>query len=342
MNMYNWIEQTIYTERKKALPILSFPAVQYLYVTVRELVADSNHQAIGMRLIADQFDMPAALSYMDLSVEAEAFGAYTVFKADEVPTILGTLIATQEDAEALLVPEVGAGRTGENVETIRKAQKLITDRPVFAQCIGPFSLAGRLLNVNEVMLQCYEHPELVHTVLKKATAFIKAYAGALKNIGADGIILAEPLAGLLSPQLIEEFSTQYVREIVGTLQDKHFVFIYHNCGNAVPHLLKSIMDTGCYAFHFGDSVDMLAMLEKIPRNYLVMGNISPARIFNKGTTEQVRLETLRLLNSCGRYNNFVISSGCDIPPDVDLDNVATFFKTVEGFYYRQSLRNAIS
>ncbi len=342
MNMYNWIEQVIYTERKKAMPILTFPAVQYLYVTVRELVADSNHQAIGMRLIADNYNMPASVAYMDLSVEAEAFGAYTVFKADEIPTIIGRLIATEEDADKLQIPEVGAGRTGENVETIRKAQMLINDRPVIAQCIGPFSLAGRLLNVNDIMLQCYEHPELVHKVLEKATPFITAYVSALKNIGADGVIMAEPLAGLLSPQLIEEFSTRYVREIVGTLQDKHFIFIYHNCGSSVPYLMNSIMDTGCYAFHFGDSVDMLSMLEKVPRNYLVMGNVSPSKVFNKGTTENVRLETLKLLNKCGRYNNFVISSGCDIPPDVDLDNMDTFFKTVEGFYYRQSLRNAIS
>lgn len=342
MNMYNWVEQIIYTEKKKAMPILSFPSVQYLYVTVRELVADSNHQAIGMRLIADNFDMPAALTYMDLSVEAEAFGAYTVFKADEIPTIIGRLIATEDDAEALKIPEVGAGRTGVNIETVRKAQMLINDRPVISQCIGPFSLAGRLMNVNDVMLNCYEQPEMVHKVLKKATAFIIEYATALKNIGADGIILAEPLAGLLSPQLIDDFSTQYVREIVAAVQDKHFIVIYHNCGNAVPFLMDSILDTGCFAFHFGDAVDMLSMLEKVPRNYLVMGNISPAKVFNKGTTEQMRLETLKLLNRCGRFNNFVISSGCDIPPDVDLDNVSTFFKTVEGFYYRQSLRNAIS
>lgn len=342
MNMFNWIEQIIYTERKQAMPILSFPAVQYLYITVRELVADSNHQAIGMRAIADHFNMPAALSYMDLSVEAEAFGANTVFKADEIPTIIGKLIDTEEDADALIIPEVGAGRTRENIETIRKAQMLITDRPVIAQCIGPFSLAGRLLNVNDIMLQCYENPDMVHKVLKKVSIFIAAYASALKKVGADGIIMAEPLAGLLSPQLIEEFSTKYVRDIIGQLQDKNFIFIYHNCGNAVPHSLNSILDNGCYAFHFGDSVDMLSILERVPRNYLVMGNISPAKVFNKGTTEQMRLETLKLLNRCGRYNNFVISSGCDIPPDVDLDNVNTFFQTVEGFYYRQSLRNVIA
>ena len=45
--------------------------------------------------------------------------------------------------------------------------------------------------------------------------------------------MSEPLAGLLSPQLIDEFSTDYVREIVSALQDKNFIFIYHNCGNAV-------------------------------------------------------------------------------------------------------------
>jgi uroporphyrinogen decarboxylase len=341
--MYNWIEQIIHSERKKALPILTFPAVQYLYVTVRELVADSTHMAIGMRSIADNFDMPAALSYMDLSVEAEAFGAHTVYGADDVPTIIGKLVSTHEDAEALKVPEVGAGRTGVNIEAIRKAQMLINDRPVIAQCIGPFSLAGRLMNVNEIMLLCYEDPEMVHIILRKATDFILEYAKALKNIGgADGIILSEPLAGLLSPPLAKEFSSTYVHEIVAEIQDKHFIVIYHNCGDSVPHLLDAIVDTGCFVFHFGDSVDILPILERLPRNYLVMGNISPAKVFNSGNSEFVRIETLKLLNKCAIFNNFVISSGCDLAPNADLDNMETFFRAADGYYYRQSLRNAIS
>ena len=342
MNMYNWLEQMIYTERKKALPILSFPAVQYLYVTTRELVADPVHQAIGMRIIADNYDMAASLGYMDLSVEAEAFGANTVYSADEIPTITGCLIADEEEAEALAIPAVGAGRTRTNIESIKKAQSLINDRPVFSQCIGPFSLAGRLMNVNEIMPHCYEEPELVHKVLRKVTDFIVQYAGEFKREGANGIIIAEPLAGLLSPQLIQEFSTDYVREIVDSIQDRSFITIYHNCGNAVPHLLDSIMDTGCFAFHFGDSANMGDMLERVPRNYLVMGNVSPAKVFNSDSTELVRLETFKLLQRCGDFNNFVISSGCDIPPNVDLDNLAAFFNTVEGWYYRKSLRNAIS
>ena len=342
MNMYSWIEQQIYAERKKALPILTFPAVQYLHITVRELVADPVHQAIGMRSIADHFDVPAALGYMDLSVEAEAFGAHTVYSADEIPTIIGKLLNDEDEIDALALPEIGTGRTGSNIEAIKKSRILINDRPIIAQCIGSFSLAGRLMNVNDIMLQCYEEPDMVHKVLRKSTDFIIKYATAYKDAGANGVMIAEPLAGLLSPQLVDEFSTRYIREIVEAVQDKHFITIYHNCGNAVPHLLESIVETGCYAFHFGDAVDMRDMLERIPRNYLVMGNISPAKIFIAGTPESVRLETLRLLHSCGDYSNFVISSGCDIPPGVDFDNVKMFFDTAEGFYYRKSLRNAIS
>lgn len=342
MNMYNWMEQMIYTERKKPMPILTFPAVQFLYVTTRELVADSAHQAIGMRAIADHCDMPLAFGYMDLSVEAEAFGAHTVYTADEVPTIIGRLIETQEDADALIVPEIGAGRTAVTVDGIKKAQMLIKDRPVIAQCIGPFSLAGRLLNVNDIMLQCYEDPQLVHTILRKATDFIIKYAGEFKREGANGIMIAEPLAGLLSPMLIDAFSTDYVKEIVEALQDRHFITFYHNCGNAVPHLLDSIMDIGCYAFHFGDAVNMREILEKMPRNYLIMGNVSPAKVFNGKDPEKVRVETLKLLHACGDFNNFVLSSGCDIPPNVDMDNVDMFFKTADGYYYRKMLRNAIS
>ena len=342
MNMQNWKEQMIYTELKKPMPILSFPSVQDLYITVRELVADENHQAIGMRIIADSFDMPAAMGYMDLSVEAEAFGAHTVYSADEVPSILGHILSTEEDVEKLTVPEIGAGRTGTVIEGIRKAQILIRDRPIFAQCIGPFSLAGRLLGVNDILLHCYEEPEMVKKALRKATDFIKPYAASFKQIGTDGLIMAEPLAGLLSPELINEFSTDYVREIVESVQDMHYMVIYHNCGNSVPFFLDSVISTGCEGFHFGEVVNMAEILDKMPSDKLVMGNISPAHVFNGKSAKAVEIETLKLLQNCGHHKNFVLSSGCDLPPNVDLDFVQMFFKVANGFYYRKSLRNAIA
>ena len=340
MNMYNWVERLIYGE-KKPFPILSFPSVQYLFVTVKELVSSSAYQAMGMRMIADHYDMPAAPTFMDLSIEAEAFGAHCVYGVDEVPTIIGKLVSTEEDVDALQVPEVGAGRTGISLETVRKALMLITDRPVLAGCIGPFSLAGRLMNVNDIMVSCYTEPEVVHKVLEKATQFIISYLQEFKKAGAHGAILAEPLAGLLSPELMREFSTRYVGRIVRAVQDKHFILVYHNCGSAINQLVPEMLETGCIAYHFGESADMKAMLEKIPRNFLVMGNISPSNAFNNNSVQNIKHVTTRLLNQCGHYNNFIISSGCDIPPYTDFDNIDAFFEVVQSYYYRQHLWDII-
>ena len=72
---------------KGALPVLSFPAVQKMGITVRELVESSVQQARAMKIVADEVPVLASVSLMDLSVEAQAFGANVRFSAHEVPTI---------------------------------------------------------------------------------------------------------------------------------------------------------------------------------------------------------------------------------------------------------------
>ena len=161
INMTQWIRDTISSPVKKAMPILSFPGVQITGHTVEEMVRDGHLQAECMKAVADRFDTGAAFSLMDLSVEAEAFGSPVHYSEDEVPTVTAALVHDEDEAEALQVPEVGAGRTGECVKGIREVTEMITDRPVLAGIIGPFSLAGRIIDMTEIMILCYEDPELV-------------------------------------------------------------------------------------------------------------------------------------------------------------------------------------
>ena len=314
---------------KKPLPILSFPCVSLLGVTVRELILDSELQAKGMKAVADRVDAAAAVSFMDLSVEAECFGATVTVSDDEVPTIKGRFVNDAEEAEALNVPPMGSGRTQIYVDAIRKATELITDRPVLAGMIGPFSLAARLLDVSEIMIDCYDDPDMVHTVLEKATAFLINYAKAFKAAGADGVMMAEPVAGLLSPALEAEFSAPYVKRIVDAVQDEGFILIYHNCGDNVPKMLESILSTGAAAYHFGNAVDMERdILSKVPADTVVMGNIDPAGVLRMGTPTSVRKATDNLMRACAKYPNFLPSSGCDIPPLTPWENIDAFFETV--------------
>ena len=333
MNMKQWLEDLKNAPCKKALPVLSFPCIRLMGITVRELIADSDLQAKGMKLVADRVDAAASVSMMDLSVEAEAFGARIQVSDDEVPTVVGALVTDEEAAQALAVPAVGAGRTGKYVQAIEKACRPITDRPVFAGIIGPFSLAGRLMDVTEAMVNCYEEPDMVHLILEKATEFLVAYAKAYKATGANGIVMAEPLAGLLSPDMAQEFSEPYFRQIVEAVQDDNFLVIYHNCGDNTVRMIDSILRTGSASYHFGNSISMKEMLEKVPQDIVVMGNVDPAAQLRNGTPESVRAETLSILRDCGNYSNFVISSGCDIPPASPWENIDAFFAAVEEYYH---------
>ena len=333
-NMKQWVADQISAPKKKALPVLSFPSIQMRGVTVRELISSSDLQAQGMKLIADRVDAAAAVSLMDLSLEAEAFGSTIRISDDEVPTVVRSIVSEEEEAEALQIPEIGAGRTGLYIEAIEKAAKLITDRPVLAGTIGPFSLAGRLLDVSEAMILCYEEPDMVHMVMEKTTQFLIDYINAYKAAGADGVVMAEPLTGLLSPSLEEEFSTPYVKQIVDAVQTDEFAVIYHNCGNNVVHMAESIATIGAMGYHFGNAINMADILPLLPGDALVMGNVDPARQLRNGTPESVREETLAIMEACCKYPNFVISSGCDIPPMSPWENIEAFFSAVSEFYSR--------
>ena len=325
------IAKALLQAKNKTVPILTFPSAQLLNISVKELISSAQMQAQGMAAIAARCPIGAALNMMDLSVEAEAFGAKIRIYEDEIPAVEGGIIDDICNAENIVVPQVGAGRTAIYIEGIRKAKELIKDIPVFCGVIGPYSLAGRLFDMTELMLECYDSPDEVKILLEKCTEFIVAYIKAYKEAGADGVVMAEPAAGLLSPALAEEFSTVYVQKIIEEVNDESFIFCYHNCGSAASDMMDAFAELNADIFHFGNVVDMEKACTSLPKDKLVMGNVDPV-LFRTGTTETVAADTQRVFDLCNKYENFMISTGCDVPAASSWENIDTYFSKVTELY----------
>ena len=92
-DMKAWRQALLSAPYKKPLPILSFPAVQLMGITVRDLISSSDHQANAMARVAQRTDASASVSFMDLSVEAECFGSTIRVSDDEVPTVIGSIVS---------------------------------------------------------------------------------------------------------------------------------------------------------------------------------------------------------------------------------------------------------
>lgn len=329
-NMSNWQDDIISSSERKALPVMTYPGLGLVGKNVRDMITDGNSQYLCIEAVSKRYPSLAAVTVMDLSVEAEAFGSTVRYSENEVPTVVGRIIDGMCSAESLKIPNVGEGRTGVYLSAAKAASQGILDRPVLGGHIGPFSLAGRLMDMTEIMIAMTEEPEIVHTVLEKCTQFLIEYAKAFKDCGSDGVIIAEPAAGLMSPAMCDEFSSAYVRRIVDAVQDESFLVVLHNCGNTV-RLVDSMVSTGAKALHFGNAVKMQDILPQVPSNILAMGNIDPAGVLKNGGVIDVANRVSSLLDATRQYRNFVISSGCDIPPGTPLENVDAFFRTLAAF-----------
>lgn len=329
-NMRKWMFSLSTSIERQAMPIMTYPGLELAKTSILEVVKYGEAQFKCIEALAEKYPSAAAVTTMDLSVEAEAFGSPINFSQTEVPSVTGRIVYDEESARALKIPRVGDGRTGAYITAAKLSAKYIKDRPIFGGEIGPFSLAGRLLDMTELLVSVSTEPEIVHIILEKVTSFLIEYAKAFKEVGANGIIIAEPAAGLLSPAMCEEFSSKYVQRIVEEVQDNYFMVILHNCGNT-KNLVSSMLGTGAMAFHFGNAVDMAEIMPQIPWGRIAFGNVEPAGIFKNGTVEDVRAKTWELLEKTFSYKNFVLSSGCDIPPGTPIENIEEFFKKLEEF-----------
>ena len=298
--------------------------------TVREAVSNGRVHYEAVMTLTRRYPAVAAATIMDLTTEAEAFGTEIAFSDEAVPAVSSRLLPDVESINRLQVPSLSTGRIPQYLKANLLAAREITDRPLFAGCIGPFSLAGRLYDMSGIMMLIYENPDAAHTLLAKCTQFIEKYCQALKQTGANGVMMAEPAAGLMSNDDCQNFSSAYVRYIVNKVQDENFIVILHNCGNT-GQCTQAMVSTGAAAYHFGNKCKMEEVIKDVPSTALAMGNIDPVSIFKDGMPFQMRQTVTDLLEKMRPYPNFVLSSGCDTPPHTPLANVDAFFESLADF-----------
>src|SRR5512133_337417 len=172
MNKPTFQQLVLNAPHRLALPIATYPALALTGGQVSEIVSDPHAQFRAQLALRNRFGSPFALSAMDLSAEAEAFGCTVAVSATEIPTVTGRLVSTMEQAKALAIPQPGDKRTRVALEAVRLLTALEGEPFVFGGCIGPFSLAARLVCVSEALELTLAEPDLMHTLLDKCATFL--------------------------------------------------------------------------------------------------------------------------------------------------------------------------
>lgn len=309
-------------DRILVIPLLGAPGTKLSRTTLRENLTDANIQLRTIELLIERFQPDGIFPFMDLTVEAESLGLDISFPENENPAVRKHNVKSEEDLEAVRLRYKGiSGRMPlfiKVVEGLAKKFSIVKG----AYVIGPYTLAGELMGVEELGINTILNPGLAHKFIEFTSSIIKDYAKALLDAGADVIAVLEPSAVMLSPRQFEEFSGRYFSYLVEELKSP---LILHICGDTT-HLLEKMSRIGAIGLSLDSLVDLKEASEIVPEDVVLIGNLDPVKVFLQSNPEEVAKATRDLLNRMKGVSNFILSSGCDLPIDTPLENIEAFIQ----------------
>lgn len=313
-------------------PLIGYPGVQLTDTTVLENLKDAKKQFETIHTIIKEYKPDIVLPFMDLSVEAEALGLKVEFHEDESPDVKEHPLKNVNQLNNYKIPAPKHdGRLNIFVEVIKKL-KQNTGTLVGGYAASPFTLAGLMMGAENLAMNTIMEPEFSHSTIDFATRTIIPYAKAQQEAGADFIVLLEPTAVLLSPALFDEFVSPYVDQMVDALS---VPVVLHVCGQTT-NLVRNMCRTKVQGLSLDSMVNFPEISRIVPEDVVLIGNISPVEVMLNMNAENVYKITLEFLESMKDVPNFILSTGCDLPPATPHKNIAAFCKAAESFNSRKN------
>lgn len=276
--------------------------------------------------------LPGFWSEYGMCSEPSAFGTKSSFPENEFPHAFPNITSVEQIVK-LEVPSPekdGLGpfilkRLKMNQPQIEKAGHRIR----FSISRGPLNIASYLMGTTEFMMALMTNPQEVHELIGKITTYLVAFHDLQQQLfpSVEGILMLDDIIGFISEDQFVEFGFPYFREIYD--RDLKIKFL-HNDANCMESV-KYLPDMGVNLFNMGFDTDMNQLKELTRNRVTMLGNIPPRDVLARGTTDDVRAATEKLLKGMNDHTRVIYSCGGGMPPGVKDDNLKAFVETVKNF-----------
>ena len=323
------VKQAYNEKRRLVVPLAGFPGINITGSTIKLAQQNYDEHFKVVKANVERFQPDAVFPLMDLSVEANALGRYTLFPKEESATVARELF-TMEELEKITNIRISCDtRLRGYTETIKLMSHGLSPGILRGAYVsGPYTLAGLLMGADDAAASTVMNPDDLHKILKVTTSKVLEYVKLLAACGAQMICVLDPSAVMLGPVQFEEFAGNYTKKIVQICKDTDIAVVYHICGNTM-HLIEKMCETGVDALSLDSpvsGVELQVAAEKATDNMVIIGNINPVGRLLNGSPDEVILETNELLLEMEKFPNFILSTGCDLPQETPLENIDAFMK----------------
>jgi len=265
----------------------------------------------------------------DLCVEAEALGSkINVYAHSEdilYPTIREKVIHSEDEMETLEVP-ADLARRG-RIPLVKEAISILKEEigggaPVGTYVLGPFTLAGQIMELNDLLKLSFKKPDKTGKLLDVLARAIIQVAKAYEEAGVDYITVREmgATSDVLSPRVFKNLILPYLKKIFAELKTNTVLHICGKTNDIAPFMHES----GAKAISVDQKNDLAETRRKLGKDALVFGNFDPYNVLVTGDEEKVR-QTVR---KCIDDGASAVWPGCDIWPTVPPKNMKVMMEEI--------------
>lgn len=192
----------------------------------------------------------------------------------------------------------------------------------------PFELfcGGRTLQ--KFITDLYRIPDKVEKAMEEAAPYMAPPAiGVIKQLGLPVMWVGgwRSASQILSRPLWERFVWPYFKSITYEVLDAGLIALFHLDSDWTRDLgmFKEFPEGKC-VMSLDGSTDIFRAKELLGDKMCIMGDVPPS-LFSHGTPEDVYEYGRKLIGSLGP-TGYILHSGCDIPSDAKVENVAAMMK----------------
>ncbi len=200
---------------------------------------------------------------------------------------------------------------------------------------GAFETPWYMRGMDRFLMDLVECPDIAEAISYHAMKFYKERA--IRAIeGADGGIdilgsggdLGTQRGMMLSPDMWRKHIKPYTAELIRTFKDMGLITFYHSCGSIVP-VIDDLIECGLDILDpiqpkaAGMSAEELKA--RFGGRISFHGGIDEQELLPRGTPEQVRAETERIISVFGADGGYICCPAHAIQPDTPPENALAMF-----------------
>lgn len=286
-----------------------------------EIHVDARKMATMAASTYQLFGLECAVVPFDMGVEAEALGAGVNFYSHHTdilyPTITEKVAEKAKDLNLQIPSDLSkVGRIPLVTEAIGYLKEEVgSDIAIGAWVLGPYTLAGQLVDIGDLAKAAFKDKETVQEILDALAEVLINICKIYREAGADYMTIREmgATADILSPRMFKTLIRPYLEKIFAGIDSPK---VLHICGDT-NSIIDQMALCGADAISVEQKNDVAESRNKVGPDMPLLGNIDPYGVIVQGKPEDIH----KAVKEAVENGVDAIWPGCDLWPVVPKENL---------------------